>query len=80
VIFDHHALRSENWREEIRPIYEAGRGVDHTVTTAAEYLGLKPNALESMRQQLYADDPPSESFLKWCALQRDKQTQTPPPA
>ena len=53
VIFEHHALRSENWREEIRPIYDAGRGAGHTVITAAEYLGLKPNALESMRQQLY---------------------------
>jgi predicted metallo-beta-lactamase superfamily hydrolase len=79
VIFEHHALRSENWREEIRPICDAGRGVGHTVITAAEYLGLKPNALESMRQQLYADDPPPESFLKWCALERDKQKHIPPP-
>ena len=79
VIFEHHALRSENWLEEIRPICAAGKDAGHTVMTAAEYLGLKTNALESMRQRLYQDDPPSESFLKWCALRREKQRQTAPP-
>jgi predicted metallo-beta-lactamase superfamily hydrolase len=79
TIFEHHALRSENWLEAIRPICDAGKGAGHTVMTAAEYLGLKANALESMRQRLYEDDPPSESFLKWCALHREKQRQTAPP-
>ena len=79
VIFEHHALRSENWSEEIRPIRDAGSEAGHVVITAAEYLGLKSNALESIRQQLYEDHPPSESFLKWCALEREEQRQTVPP-
>lgn len=68
VIFEHHALRSENWIEETRSIREAGNEADHAVITAAEYLGLKPNALEGIRQRLYEEHPPSESFLRWCAL------------
>ena len=79
VIFEHHALRSENWREEVRPVHEAGKEVGHTVTTAAEYSGLKLNALESIRQELYEEEPPSEAFRRWCALKRDKQDRTPPP-
>ena len=79
VILEHHALRSENWVEEIQPIRDAGTEAGHVVITAAEYLGLRPNTLESVRQQLYVDYPPSESFLKWCALREEKQRQTAPP-
>lgn len=79
VIFEHHALRSENWIEEIRPIRDAASEAGHVVVTAAEYLGLKSNALESIRQRLYEDHPPSESFLKWCALKPEDQRQTVPP-
>jgi predicted metallo-beta-lactamase superfamily hydrolase len=79
VIFEHHALRSENWIEEIRPIRDAASEAGHVVVTAAEYLGLKSNALESIRQRLYEDHPPSESFLKWCALKPEEQRQTVPP-
>ena len=79
VIFEHHALRSENWIEQIQPIRDAGSQAGHKVITAAEYLGLRPNALESIRERLYEDHPPSESFLKWCTLKPDKQNQTAPP-
>jgi len=79
VIFEHHALRSENWIEEIEPIRQAGRDTNHSIVTAAEYLGLKSNTLESMRQRLYEEHPPSESFLKWCASDREKQRQITPP-
>jgi len=79
VIFEHHALRSENWREEIQPVREAGEEAGHKVVTAAEYLGVECTPLESIRQKLYMEDPPSESFLKWCRLQRDKQRMAPPP-
>jgi len=79
TIFEHHALRSENWRQEIQPVRDAAKEADHKVVTAAEYLGIESNPLESIRQKLYDEDPPSESFLKWCKLQRDKQQVTPPP-
>jgi len=79
VIFEHHALRSEKWIEDIKPIQDAGDEVNYTVITAAEYLGLKSNTLEPMRQQLYEAHPPSKSFLEWCALDREKQRQTAPP-
>jgi predicted metallo-beta-lactamase superfamily hydrolase len=79
TIFEHHALRSENWRQQIQPVREAAKEADHKVVTAAEYLGIDSTPLESIRQKLYDEDPPSESFLKWCKLQRDKQQVTPPP-
>jgi len=79
IIFEHHALRSEKWVEEIQPIRDASSEVDHSVITGAEYLGLKPNALESIRQRLYEEHPPSASFIKWCDLDREEQRRTTPP-
>jgi predicted metallo-beta-lactamase superfamily hydrolase len=79
MIFEHHALRSEHWVEDIRPVQEAAENAGNTSLTAAEYLGVKPKPLEAIRQRLYEEDPPSESFLKWSALQRETQRITPPP-
>jgi hypothetical protein len=50
------------------------------VLTAADYLGVKPFLLECRREELYKDDVPSEEFLKWCALPRQKRSLQPPPA
>lgn len=79
VLFEHHALRSTNWREDAKQVYDAGSKANHKILTAAEYVGSEPNPLESMREHLYSEDPPSEHFLKWCKLPREKQRQTPPP-
>jgi hypothetical protein len=79
IFFEHHVLRSENWREEAKIVYDAGLAADHKILTAAEHIGMQPNLLESIRLRLYEDDPPSELFLKWCKLPRDKQGQSPPP-
>jgi hypothetical protein len=79
MIFEHHALRSERWMEDIQPVREAAESAGNTTLTAAEYLGIKPMQLEAIRQRLYEEDPPSESFLKWSALQREAQRTTPPP-
>ncbi len=79
VFFEHHVLRSENWREEAKVVYDAGLKANHKILTAAEYIGSQPKLLEPIRLRLYEDDPPSEMFLKWCKLPRDKQRQTPPP-
>ena len=56
VILDHHALRSEDYRERFRRLWQTGR-----VVTAAGYLGLEDEALESRRRSLWAGrrKPPS---------------------
>lgn len=79
IIFEHHALRSEDWRDAIKPVADAAAMNNHKLLTAAEYLGSSPNPLESFRLRLYEEDPPSEKFLKWWKLPYDKRRQTPPP-
>jgi predicted metallo-beta-lactamase superfamily hydrolase len=79
LILEHHLLRSENWRKEAQPVFDSADRYGHRVLTAAEYLGLAPNLLEFAREQLYEQDPPSEEFLKWCTLPREKRRLQPPP-
>ena len=79
VIFEHHPLRSEDWRERAKNVFEVGSEMRHTVTTAAEYAGERLQLLEAVRPRLYEEEPPSEAFLKWSKLKREKQrTQIPP--
>jgi predicted metallo-beta-lactamase superfamily hydrolase len=79
LIFEHHVLRSENWRDEVKPILDAAEKTGHRVLTAADYLRTEPHLLESKREQLYKDDPPSDEFLKWCALPNEKRRVQAPP-
>ena len=48
VIMDHHALRDVAWRERFAPLWDTGK-----VTTAAGFLGLADDALESRRAELW---------------------------
>ena len=79
IIFEHHVLRSDNWRTRSKSIFDAAEKVGHRVLTAADYLGVEPRLLESRREQLYLESPPSDDFLKWCALPREKRRLKPPP-
>jgi hypothetical protein len=79
LIFEHHVLRSENWRDRTKPIFDMAEKAGHRVLTAADYLGVKPDLLEARREQLYENNPPPEVFLKWCALPREKRRLQPPP-
>lgn len=79
VIFEHHVLRSENWREQSKLVYDVGSKADHRVVIASEYLGVAPLLLESSRERLYEEEPPSEAFLKWTKLPREKRRQELPP-
>lgn len=79
TIFEHHVLRSENWKEEAREVFEEGARKGREVMTAAEYLKEPPRLLEMRRQQLYDEEPPSEEFLRWAELGREKRRQQAPP-
>lgn len=79
VVFEHHPLRSEDWRVKSKQVYDAAMAANHMVTTGAEYMGGKPSLLEAIRPKLYEDEPPSEEFLKWCKLNREKQRNQSPP-
>ena len=79
MIFEHHILRSENWLNDVKPVFEAAVKAGNRVTNAAEYAGTTAQMLESVRSHLYEDDPPSDLFLKWTKLPRERQRQTDPP-
>ena len=45
IIYDHHLTREPKYREKIREVYKIGEKYGVRVTSAAEYLGLKPAVL-----------------------------------
>jgi predicted metallo-beta-lactamase superfamily hydrolase len=79
VIFEHHVLRSKKWKDDAKLVFRASAEARHEIVTAAEYLGDKPSLLESLREQLYEDDPPPAEFMKWTQLPREKRRLQPPP-
>jgi len=53
LVVDHHLTRDLDYRERIRPVYEAGDELGVAVECAAEYLKVEPNLLEAKRRELY---------------------------
>ncbi len=79
LLFEHHLLRDENWRDRSKVVYETGASAGNVVSTAAEYVGAPLHVLEAIRSRLYEEEPPPAEFLRWCKLKRKKQrTQLPP--
>jgi len=78
-ILEHHLLRAENWREFANPVFEVAGSLDHSVKTAAEFAGLENKLLEYKRRRLYEEEPPSDEFLRWTKIPKEKQRVTPPP-
>jgi len=79
VIFDHHILRSAEWRDSAKSVFDAGAQSFYRVTTGAEYAGQVPYLLEAVRRTLYEEEPPSEEFVRWSKMKRDKQRLEMPP-
>jgi len=55
LVVDHHLARDQDFRERIRPVYEAGEELGVAVECAAEYLKVEPNLLEARRRELYEE-------------------------
>ena len=79
AIFEHHVLRSADWKEEAAQVFKAAQKAGHIVITAAEFSGKQPMLLESIRERLYEEEPPSEEFMKWTQLNHEKRRQLAPP-
>jgi predicted metallo-beta-lactamase superfamily hydrolase len=79
VIFEHHLLRSGNSREKARVVYDSAAEANHRVFSASDYLGCETQLLECNRERLYKEELPSEEFVKWTKLQRDKRSMQSPP-
>lgn len=78
VILEHHALRDENWREKMEPIFQKAKLAGHCIVTAAEYTGQKNYFLETKRKQLFLDYPPSEEFKQWMKTLNNNKIEKPP--
>jgi predicted metallo-beta-lactamase superfamily hydrolase len=79
VLFEHHLLRDEDWRDRAKLVHEAGVIAGNVVSTAAEHFGASLQVLEAIRSRLYEQEPPTAEFLKWSKLKREKQRAQPPP-
>lgn len=79
VILDHHLLRDVEWEKYVEEVYEMSNKSGNKILTAAEYMGKRNTLLESIRKKLYEKEPPSEEFINWSKLPRDKRKTTSPP-
>jgi hypothetical protein len=78
VIFEHHALRDESWKQKMSEVYKQAFKAEHSIMTAAEYSGNENVFLESKREQLFRDFPPSEEFKQWVKTLKKKKIAKPP--
>lgn len=79
VILEHHILRDENWRDNIKNVFEVADEVGCRILTAAEFLGKENTFLEAERKRLFVEDPPSIEFEKWMHKSVDVQKHLQPP-
>ncbi|MEM2103019.1 MAG: hypothetical protein QXM22_05855 [Candidatus Bathyarchaeia archaeon] len=79
IILEHHFLRTEDWREQAKIVFDAAQKSGHRLMTAAEFLGKKDDLLEAKRKKLYEVEPPGRGFLKWSKLQFAARMLVKPP-
>jgi predicted metallo-beta-lactamase superfamily hydrolase len=79
TILEHHILRDGNWQERSTDVFYAAFETDHTVQTAAEFLGRQNRFLEAKRRKLYAEEPPLKEFEKWMKLGVEARERAKPP-
>lgn len=56
LIIDHHLTRDVDYRDRIKPVYDAGDELGVVIECAAEYLKVEPHLLEARRRELYKTD------------------------
>ena len=79
IVVDHHLLRDEGWYEFLGPVRKTAEKTGHKILTAADLLKSQPRALEAQRRRLYEEDKPSDEFINWAKLPKEKQSDIPPP-
>ncbi len=79
TILEHHLLRDENWKERSVDVLYQAHASEHTVVTAAEFLGQQNRFLESSRRRLFNEQPPSAEFEKWMKKSIEARQRLRPP-
>jgi len=79
TILDHHIVRSENWRDLSKRVFEEARRHGNMVVTAAEFAGKADMPLECRRRIMYEEEPPSRDFLRWTRVPIAERKKIAPP-
>jgi predicted metallo-beta-lactamase superfamily hydrolase len=79
TILEHHFLRDENWKEISVDVFYQAYKSEHTILTAAEFLGSQNRLLEASRKKLFSDSPPSEEFQRWVKMNIETRKRHKPP-
>ncbi len=79
VVIDHHLMRAGSWPQSFQRVITACEEAGHRIRTAAQFLGLEDELLESQRKRLYEEEPPSKEFVGWSKLPEEKRRLTPAP-
>jgi predicted metallo-beta-lactamase superfamily hydrolase len=79
TILEHHFLRDENWKEISVDVFYQAYKSEHTILTAAEFLGSQNRLLEASRKRLFSDNPPSEEFQRWVKMNIEARKRHKPP-
>ena len=79
MILEHHFLRDESWHEKATDVFYSAYKNEHSVKTAAEYLGNDNMLLEAQRKRLFAEKPVSKKFERWMRLSEEKRRHSRPP-
>ncbi len=79
IIVDHHLLRAAEWEAFLQPAYGTAHKVNHQIFTAQKFSNSINDIFEYRRKELYELYPPSQEFLRWTRLSKEKRRVTPPP-
>ncbi len=79
IIIDHHLMRSSDCIEFLAQARTNAQLKGHIVQSAAEFNGTSNKLLESKRDEIYNEKPPSNEFKAWLKLPKEKQKVQPPP-
>jgi predicted metallo-beta-lactamase superfamily hydrolase len=79
TILEHHFLRDENWKARAVDVFYRAYKSEHTVLTAAEFLGSQNNFLEAARKRLFSEEPPSKEFERWMKIGLEAKKRVKPP-
>jgi predicted metallo-beta-lactamase superfamily hydrolase len=79
TILEHHFLRDENWKARAVDVFYRAYKSEHTVLTAAEFLGSQNSFLEAARKRLFSEEPPSKEFERWMKIGLEAKKRAKPP-
>jgi hypothetical protein len=84
IVLDHHCCRDvasyEGYIKDVKLVAsDLAKTRHHVITSAAGFMNTEPAFLESSRDVLFVQQPPSDDFVQWMRMDPGKRNQTVPP-